>query len=393
VRVFVSSPGDLAVERVVVASVADGLQRLPSMSRRFAIQSLLWERDVPPILGGPAQLAVDRYMAEPGDVELFIVLMGSRLGSPFTHPETGIPYPSGTEYELDKAYQSFKRSQRPLILVYHCLPPAGAPVDGSEAARLEAFFDSFSRRYDGIQPKPIRDRSTLQDVLYRDLGSLIESLDDSEKARRDEERRIRRRRLCAATASIALLMGGIAFAYHRGQVERRAHELERAARTIVDRALVDDDGRFEAEPIWARVTDQLVAIGPPAVGPIVDALARPEVYDRPNRVDQTPTVALVRALARDAGNGALDRVCSGFWSVLKLRPDGARFPKGTHRIVIREGLARTSCPGRSEALCSYLGGLSSTVFTDHPDDWVDLRDAAALLLRPDRAAACMESRG
>src|SRR5262252_7389896 len=73
-RVFISSPGDLAAERRLVAGVVEKLGKSALLADLFVLQPLLWEDETPPVQGLAAQLAVDHYMAEPSEVELVVVM-------------------------------------------------------------------------------------------------------------------------------------------------------------------------------------------------------------------------------------------------------------------------------------------------------------------------------
>jgi hypothetical protein len=368
--VFISSPGDLQAERDLVAGVVKRLQELPVMARRFAFETLMWERAVPRILGDPIQPAIDTYLGEPGDADLFVMLMGGRLGTPFIHAKTGVQYPSGTEYELDLAYRAYRRRGRPMILAYRCTRP-GLAIDPTEVDRLDAFWKSFEKNY-GARPWEFAEAQTLQDVLYRHLGTVVERFDRVEKRWR--------RLLVAGVLSLGIVLGWVVHATWL------AHDLARKFDAIIATAIADQQIAIDAAPVWEGARRLLVALGPGAVPRILGALERRDIL---HGVDPTPLEKLAQALADDANAGARDAVCAGFRDVLTPRGE-PRYSKAVHRSVIQYGFGGTSCDGAREFLCAYLGHLSSDQFLDHATDWIDLRDAAGGPLGSARAKQCFE---
>jgi Domain of unknown function (DUF4062) len=368
VRIFVSSPGDLQAERQLVAGVIERLQQIPSMARQFALQPLLWERAVPPVLGPSPQSAIDLFMAEPDRVELFVMLIGNRLGSPLIDHARGEPFSSGTAYELETAYRSYRRHRRPSLLVYRCTRPPDGPADPVEQERVATFWNLFPSRYAGIRPKEFQDARVLQDLLFTDLATVIERLYARENTLR---------RLWQAALVVLSLVAGWQF-HGRYQAHAVAHQVD----AIVDTALADSVSSDDAEGIWDRATQRLLALGPLASNPVFRWLRNPSVYDR---VDQRPTVALVQVLARAAASDP--SVCPRFAEVLSTGVVSPSYPKSTHRIVIREGLRGGQCPGVEASLCDYLAHVSRSDFVDRPEEWVDLRDAATPILLS-RAGPC-----
>lgn len=118
-RIFISSPGDVAEEREKARQVVDQLQR--RYAGRLNLKALLWE-DLPLQADMSFQQGIDLVLSEHGaDVAVFI--LWSRLGSPtgplVTRPD-GAEYRSGTEREFDLIMAARKQSGgvRPQVLVY-----------------------------------------------------------------------------------------------------------------------------------------------------------------------------------------------------------------------------------------------------------------------------------
>jgi formylglycine-generating enzyme required for sulfatase activity len=123
IRVFISSPGDVAEERERARSVVHQLRR--RYAGRLDLHALLWE-ELPLQADMSFQQGIDVVLSDVGaDIAVFI--LWSRLGSP-TGPlmtgEHGRQYRSGTEREWDLMLRARERCQRdgspprPSIIVY-----------------------------------------------------------------------------------------------------------------------------------------------------------------------------------------------------------------------------------------------------------------------------------
>lgn len=383
-RIFVSSPGDLAVERRLVEEVVNGLGAMPQISDRFALRALSWEAGVPPVLGDPAQTLVDRYLGAARDAEILVVLVGTKLGSPLVDGRTGRPYPSGTEYELDSAYEAYRSKGRPKLLVYR---QEGAALDAATAVekeRLGAFWDRFEggeRRYEGINPKRFASVTVLLDSLSRDLSNVIYRIDQRDR---------RRKRIAALSGVILSAVLGWAT---RGWFQQR--QAESTVNRIVDAALQSEAKGGDPEAIWETVPTALLALGPGAVRPIFDRLGDPALYEgkvHESRANQSPTRALVWALARQAAKGDRDSVCEKLFQILHSGKSPLRYPKSTHRIAMQEGIAKMSCPRSKDELCAYLAQVGPNDFVQPTGVLVDLRAAASPPLSQDEAERCFARR-
>ncbi len=122
VRVFISSPGDVASEREKATQV---LQRLERLFPGVTLIPVLWEDLVLPVTSS-FQEAIDVVLLkQPIDIAVFIVW--SRLGSPLgktIQKADGSTYRSGTEREFELMLHAFEESRRrggpprPVILAY-----------------------------------------------------------------------------------------------------------------------------------------------------------------------------------------------------------------------------------------------------------------------------------
>ncbi len=118
IRIFISSPGDVAEERDGARRVIEGLQRnYPNVT----LLPVLWEELALPATASFQETIDYLLKREPIDIAVFILWsrLGSPLGASITRPD-GTPYRSGTEREFDLMLKAFEQSEdkRPVILAY-----------------------------------------------------------------------------------------------------------------------------------------------------------------------------------------------------------------------------------------------------------------------------------
>jgi formylglycine-generating enzyme required for sulfatase activity len=125
VRIFLSSPGDVAAERAQVRELLLGLARGPFVRGRVHIDVVSWDDPH----GGATmdarltpQQAVDRSLPTPAECDVTVVLLWGRMGTPLTETKAdGTPYLSGTEWEIetalaaDKPVLIYRRSEKVLL--------------------------------------------------------------------------------------------------------------------------------------------------------------------------------------------------------------------------------------------------------------------------------------
>src|SRR5262245_52564789 len=109
IRVFVSSPGDVAEERGVLDEVVRLVNQTPGQGLGARLELVKWERDVVPQIGPPAQDVVD---AQTPACDIYLGIMAHRFGTP-----TG-GHGSGTEKESWDALARWGAAARPWILFY-----------------------------------------------------------------------------------------------------------------------------------------------------------------------------------------------------------------------------------------------------------------------------------
>ena len=113
-KVFVSSPGDVVPERQVAGRVLEQLAH--EYSAIAHIEKVLWEHE--PLL---ATEGFQTQIVRPSETDIVLCILWSRLGTklpPDTTRPDGSRYASGTEFEFEDAYESFKTNGSPDLLVY-----------------------------------------------------------------------------------------------------------------------------------------------------------------------------------------------------------------------------------------------------------------------------------
>ena len=123
VRIFISSPGDVAEERRIAERViGKELAKDPLLRDRVTFEVVSWDDpDAPMTMTAnlTPQEAINRFGRKPSECQIVIVILWSRLGthldvSKFSKPN-GDPYLSGTEWEYEDALAA---EPQPDILVY-----------------------------------------------------------------------------------------------------------------------------------------------------------------------------------------------------------------------------------------------------------------------------------
>ncbi len=108
IRLFLSSPGDVAAERDRVRSVVARLNRQWGDVYDIDMEIIDWRTHVAPCAGRPQEVINEQI----GDYDIFLGMMWKRFGTP-----TGVA-DSGTEEEFNIAYQNWVEFQKPRILFY-----------------------------------------------------------------------------------------------------------------------------------------------------------------------------------------------------------------------------------------------------------------------------------
>lgn len=195
IRIFLSSPGDVAEERAITLQVIDALRYDPAFKDRVQFDVIAWdhpESRTPMLATMTPQEAINSGLATPAECDIVIVIFWSRLGTPLPFPEyqkpDGTPYQSGTEWEYLNALDAARETHRPLIAIYRrmervSLCPDDADFDScmEQYRRLKKFFETFSDESGAIRQgyNPHATPDEYRTFIERDLHTLIERvLDD-----------------------------------------------------------------------------------------------------------------------------------------------------------------------------------------------------------------------
>ncbi|MFO1153685.1 MAG: SUMF1/EgtB/PvdO family nonheme iron enzyme [Rhodospirillales bacterium] len=157
VRIFLSSPGDVVVERAIARDLIErDLAKHPAY-RSLKLEVIAWDDPdarIPMLANETSQQSVNNGRPRPSTCDIVIVILWARMGTPL--PDTilkpdGDRFLSGTEWEYLDAIHS-PREPKPDVLVYRRTEkPRVDPDDDEEVAQyrcVKAFFARF-RNADG----------------------------------------------------------------------------------------------------------------------------------------------------------------------------------------------------------------------------------------------------
>lgn len=154
VKLFVSSPVDVAPERGRVQAVAAKLNRDYDGMVRF--DTVLWEEHF-----YKADRSFQPQIQQPDACDILISIFWTRVGTElpaeFARMPNGKPYPSGTAYELLTALEASKAKGLPDVYVFRKTADAALPTADADRRRqaqvqldaLEAFWNEWFRSEQG----------------------------------------------------------------------------------------------------------------------------------------------------------------------------------------------------------------------------------------------------
>jgi len=155
VRVFVSSPKDVAEERQLARRVVERLAKDPVYRDDLKLDPILWddpEAPAPMLAQLTPQESVNRGLVRPSDCEIVVTILWSRMGTPLETPlkADGTAYLSGTEWEFEDALNDAKEAGRDVLLFRCTREPLVSLKDPDFAEKkrqldlVEAFFKQFT---------------------------------------------------------------------------------------------------------------------------------------------------------------------------------------------------------------------------------------------------------
>lgn len=136
-KIFISSPSDVYQERLKAEAI---IKRLDAEFSEFLrVEPVLWER-----LPLTADASPQTHITDPGDADIVIVILWSRLGTVLADQSGTLTHKpvTGTEWEFEQALASYQLKQAPEILVYRKTTDVTFPPgDKGARAQLEALED------------------------------------------------------------------------------------------------------------------------------------------------------------------------------------------------------------------------------------------------------------
>lgn len=151
-KLFLSSPADVAEERRLAIETVRALEDSPWLRERVNLVVLAWDDPVaaaPLDAGETPQKSINRWSGRPADCDLTIVVLWGRIGTPLPaqmrRPD-GTRFESGTVWEVEDA----RAAQRP-VFVYRRTDKPRIELDDPDFAAKRAQYDALQRWFDGLR--------------------------------------------------------------------------------------------------------------------------------------------------------------------------------------------------------------------------------------------------
>jgi predicted negative regulator of RcsB-dependent stress response len=144
-RVFLSSPGDVAEERGIARSVMEELEGGHLLKGKVRFEIAAWDdahAAAPMDARETPQASVNRYTGRPADGDLTVVIVWSRIGTPLPPGlarTDGTPYQSGTVWEYEDALSADKP-----VFVYRRTATPQIDLDASD-------FEARRQQYQAVK--------------------------------------------------------------------------------------------------------------------------------------------------------------------------------------------------------------------------------------------------
>ena len=145
-RIFISSPGDVAEERLIARRVIGRLDA--QVGDVLHLEAVFWEHQ--PLA---ATSSFQEQILNPCETEIVIAILWGRLGTALPghiRRADGSAYASGTEFEFEDAVEGFRRNGRPHIVVYRksAKPDwSGDPDIAAAQLRQKQSLDQFISKW------------------------------------------------------------------------------------------------------------------------------------------------------------------------------------------------------------------------------------------------------
>jgi hypothetical protein len=191
-RIFLSSPGDVAEERQRARKLIQRLNKDHLLKGGVDLEAVSWD-DPDAQTSMPVNLtpqdAVNR-LAKPSDCDIVVVLFWNRMGTELDQAEgvraNGEPYRSGIEWDFEDALNAPTKPERPVILLYRrtgFTPDASDPDDPKlieqldQRRKVNMFFDDLrqKKRFAAELANPDEFEKRLENDLKDQISRLLDA--------------------------------------------------------------------------------------------------------------------------------------------------------------------------------------------------------------------------
>jgi uncharacterized protein YegL len=138
-RIVVASPSDVLIERDILEDIAEELNRGIAAVLGLRLEIIRWETNSFPGFHTKGPQGIIDAVLRIGDCDLLVGIFWKRFGTPVTDAD------SGTEHEFKIAYDSWKRTGRPQIMVYFNQKPymPFSKAETDQQGKVLEFRNSF----------------------------------------------------------------------------------------------------------------------------------------------------------------------------------------------------------------------------------------------------------
>lgn len=163
IKVFIASPGDLYEERSLFPHILGQLNAIKARSLNYQLDPLGWE-DTLPGWGRPQELINE----EVRQCDVFVMLLWKRWGTPSGE------FSSGTEEEFEIAYNRYKDTGSPhLLLYFRSVPQAMMADPGEQLQRVLKFRTRIEEERIGLF-KIYDDPDQWKDLLLKHFSQYLD---------------------------------------------------------------------------------------------------------------------------------------------------------------------------------------------------------------------------
>jgi hypothetical protein len=167
IRVFLSSPSDLAAERLTIKKVCEDLSHDLGGIEGFVIELMRWETHTYSAIGDSPQDIINTQIGQ--DYDIFLGMLGRKFGT------STKKYGSGTEEEFNLAVERNKKTGSPEVMFFFYGGSADlGEIDGNQLSKIQNFKGSLSDV--GLLYSNFKDEFSLYRLAHGQLQSVIRNV-------------------------------------------------------------------------------------------------------------------------------------------------------------------------------------------------------------------------